>query len=738
MKLAKRGVTLMELIVGLALMGIALALVVPRGSGTKDNLTSKTAAEELVARLRQARQVAMTKSVPVGVAFPRTPSMAQTDNAYFLEGEVNPDVTERWKIQQSKPWVAYFTGGWAGPSWAPAPVMKTTSQAFDPANWFVGATPPEATVFIFTPSGNAVSEAQAADGKFRIVVGMGLSTGGSTTLFSANSPYTVWISPSGEIGLEKGVYGGAVTATTNKDSSPLAPFVAPAASGTNSAPVVQIVPPNTSVGAKAYPNNVNPKTNNGNIIDLDAVLTLEVRVKDADGDPPYFEWKTVEAAIVQPDGVTFNTQTDMDLWGGRFSNDGEVRMEWDAENQEWVGRDTWAPATGDLGGNRYKLVCYIRDRKGGTTTSGFPVDGNYLVTTKEPWVLYKSWNAIGRTELWKMTLDGLEHSRVVSFGYQDVDFGQWSPSGAEIIVGAADGVYRVSADGGNLSKMAPVGMGGPIDGCCLAPAGDALFYLGGPEWGKKIKKIYFDPNTGAPNDVPLGGTTSSSTGSGAGVDVGVKQTYDLSAGQYGDKVILLSSFYWNNTSSFLGTGFFKKKKKRAGGLVVDAGEGTSNLPPDPQTSGILGGLGQGEGGYSGTKSAWRGVGMSDTTSWGLSLNKTDDTGALAGYHILYGSGGGEIHARETKFEPDAPPYDVGTQFKPGDYVAGYPKTTGIGDLHHPKYASQDRQSLVFVSGRGTASRIYYWEDVNNPSTIRQLPLASVNRGATQPTVSRPR
>jgi hypothetical protein len=207
---------------------------------------------------------------------------------------------------------------------------------------------------------------------------MGVSSGGSSTLVSVNSPYTIWISPSGEVGLDKGVYGGSVIESSSKDSSPVASFTAPSAT-INSAPVVQAVPPATSAGPRAYPDNVNPKTGNGNLIDLDAVLTLEVRVKDADGDPPYFKWETTEAAIADPNGTTFYDQSDLDLWGGRFSNAGEVRMEWDAENQEWVGRDTWAPATGDKGGNRYKLVCKIRDREGGTTETGFPGQCGHLV-----------------------------------------------------------------------------------------------------------------------------------------------------------------------------------------------------------------------------------------------------------------------------------------------------------------------------------------------------------------------
>ena len=719
---SRRGYTLIELVFGLMLVGIALALIVPRGQTTKDNATTKTTAEELVARFRQARQAAMTKSVPVAVAFPTSGSLVQTDQAYFLEGEVNPRVTQQWKIQQTHKEVAYFVGTWAGPNWGAAVELKTPYSGFTIPGWFDSVTAPSAQMFVFTPAGNVVSDAQAADGKFRVVVAMGVSTGGSSTLVAANSPYTVWISPSGEVGLDQGVYGGAVIPTTMKETSPLASYT-PATLGTNSTPVVSIVPPNTVPGARAYPNTVNPKTNNGNMIALDGVLTLEVRVKDADGDPPYFQWEAVEAAEASADGSSFTAQTDMDLWGGRFGNSTEVRMEWDAATKEWVGRDTWSPSTKDLGGNRYKLVCNIRDRKGGSITTGFPVDGYYLVTTKEPWVLYKTWNAANQTELWKMTLDGLEHQRVVSFGYQGVDFGQWSPSGAEIIVGAADGVYKMSADGGNIKRMGSINLGGPVDGCCLSPAGDALYYIGGGQDDKKVRKVYFDETTREQKDVQL------PTGLG-----GWDYIYDLSAGQFGTKIVLMSTFYYDNKSGgLLGTGLFSKRRRYAGGVALDAGIGTANLPNvgGSKPSGFLG-----LGSTSDKKNTpWRNLGQSGKTNYGLRLHTTNDTSAPYNVHVLYGSGDGTIYGRLVNFNS---PFNVADDFKPGGNVPGFPKSTGVGDLHHPAYGSSKREDMVFVAGRGTASRIYYMENVNNPRGVRALPLSPLNNGADQPSVSRPR
>ena len=118
------------------------------------------------------------------------------------------------------------------------------------------------------------------------------------------------------------------------------------------------------------------------------------------------------------------------------------------------------------------------------------------------------------------------------------------------------------------------------------------------------------------------------------------------------------------------------------------------------------------------------------------MNVTDDETALANVHVLYGSSDGKIHACKTQFNA---PYNVADDFLPWPTeLPGFPKSTGIADVHHPRYASADRTSMIFVAGRGNASRIYYWPDLNSSYSIRQLPLSPMNRGADQPSVSRPR
>lgn len=736
------GYTLMELLVGFMLIGIALAMFVPNGRGTKDKATTRGATEELVARLRSARQTAISKGVPVAVAFPRTPSILHTDEAFQLEGEVSPQVTERWKIQQPDPRVVYFTGQWDGPTWGPAPVLTTAYADFDPEPtvWFGPVTPPDATMFIFTPAGNAVSTAEAADGRFRIVVGMGIDTGANLT--AVNSPFTVWIDPSGEVGFDVGLYAGSAVASTKKvESYPIASFV-DFESRVNAPPVLLPIPPST--GAMSYPNNKNPKTNNGNVVDLNSVLTLEVRVRDDNGDPPYFQWKTTEVGEVNAVGTAWTPQTNMLEWGGRFGNQTQVRMEWDAEKREWVGRDTWTPSTRDKGGNRYVLVCDITDRKSPPIQARFPVvPGEFLVTTKEPWVLYKTWNPQGVVELWKMTLDGLLHTPLVQFGYQNVDFGQWSPSGNEIVVGAADGVYRVTANGENLTRISEVALADGIDGCCISPQGDAVYYLGGRTEAKKIRKVYID-GSGVQDDTPVdpfdpypdndpraGGTIFGGEGNNSST---IDEVFDLTSAYFGPppgKVVLMHTMYMHKRD---GTSIFgrwrTRIKIRFGAMAIDAATGAhTDWERTANRSGS-----KREGPSTDQSMGWA---QSQRTPYGISMFRTDNDlgGGNMETHILYGDAAGNINIRQV--DPTFTSATPVENFRASTLLASIP--TGIADTHHPKYGHPDRSSLIFAAGRNAASRIYYMPDINNPSLIREVPLhPTLNLGAEAPSVSRPR
>lgn len=466
-RVKRRGYNLLELIIAVAVLALTAALVYPRGNNTKDRLTTQMAAEQLVTRLRQIRQAAISKKVPTALAIPKTGTAAYSDAGYILEGDNNPRAGDSWKIEQDRQRIVYFVGGWNGPNWTTLPSTFKLNEW-----WDANGTAPSAHLFAFTPQGEMASSAQAADGACRILVANGLTEQGGQ-LAGAKDAWTVWVSPGGEVGLTQGIYGASQAYSSNLSETAVgAPLLLPSA-GDNRQPRL--------LSIKALPDVQNPNAAEGKLIDSTSCLTLELRMADDDGDPPFFHWRVEEA--IDQDG----NSRDVDKKGGKFGNTGQCRMEWSSQSKEWVGRVSWTPALDDKGGCSYKLACDIDDHRGGKMTTEFPVQG-YLKTTHDPWILYKTQNKNNHWELWRMTLLGREHQRVVGFETEDVTFGQYCPAGDEIVVGTNLAVYRGKADGSGFRRVSnPAST--PINMVCVTPNGDALYYLSGPDDDKDLRRV---------------------------------------------------------------------------------------------------------------------------------------------------------------------------------------------------------------------------------------------------------
>ena len=83
-----------------------------------------------------------------------------------------------------------------------------------------------------------------------------------------------------------------------------------------------------------------------------------------------------------------------------------------------------------------------------------------------------------------------------------------------------------------------------------------------------MRKVYFDPATRVQkNDgLPTGFS-------------GWDYIYGLTCAQFGTKIVLMSTFYYDNKSGgFLGTGLFSKRRRYAGGVALDAGVGNAKMP----------------------------------------------------------------------------------------------------------------------------------------------------------------
>jgi len=666
--------------VGIVLTLLLLAMVLPTSRNQEKTLSTEATAEELVARLRRARETARTKGVPVGVCIPKNATTAYSDSAFQMEGDINPTVTSRWKIGQKFHETVLFTGEWAGLSWTDGTTANNSSYRFDLNDWWTSSAPP-LQCYVFLPTGEAVSSARLGGGEYRIVVAQGLVP--SSMLTQATNAWTVSISPNGETSLEKGVVGGVGVLSTGRTETPQGATYTVPDSSSNVAPV-KAGP--GDVGVFAFPDTDNPN-GSGKIVDLHGMLTLEVRVRDEDGDPPYFQWSVKDARSPAPAQASYG---DVETWGGRFSNTGEVRMEWDGERKEWVGRTTWTPAPGDRGGNSYQLQCLVRDRRGGTLKAGFPITG-WLETTKEQWVLYRTVGPSGRWELWKMTLRGLNHKRVVAFEGRDVIFGEWGPSGDEVIVAGDHGVFRASADGGNLKKISRVNVTPPataygIIGVSITPRGDrALYTVGNGRENYDIREITL--NAGTEVDRKLVDY--------AGV---IDWIEGLKVTEINNELWAVSTFHRRYKVGF-------NNRNRKGVLVKNITTGKRSKTDDP-------------GGH-----------FIDGDYKKLTIS-------FAGYdshtQIVWADMGQEIHVEDITVGPP-----LNSNLLTRTPIAGSPFRPGQNEISYPRLTF-DGKGCVYTSGTGSDSEIWYIEDIVARTPARRLTLSPLNTGGRDVSISIPR
>lgn len=444
----RRGLTLLELLLVLALLGIVLGLAFMQLRAPARSQQSRALAEILLARFAQARQRAMALGEPVALAFPRN----ATQTTYLLAGEHRPQRVLALHWGRELPHALASTAEWpldAG-AWAPGPAT------LDLAAW----QPPQPgdALFVFEPSGALSSNLRIFDGAYRLVTCTGWASN-SAGISAVSHPWTLSAAPSGLVQLSVGLANGSSVLQPAPDGSPgLGTNVPPAP--TDSAPVLASVQPMPPPAPNSLPPGVDASVRPG------GYLTFEVRATDPDDDALRCWWHSTR---------------------GTFSATEEVRMEWDGESRQWLSRWTFTPPVDAAPGQIFVLECTVKDTRGNQVSGTFPVGGRVLIT-RRPRLCFASnmgTQLAARRGLYISNIDGTER-KLIFDGRGTLDCPRWSPDGSLLIflydpTGGIDlDLWAVRPDGSDLRRLIDASAQGwlLVSGAAFTPDGTKVVVEG--------------------------------------------------------------------------------------------------------------------------------------------------------------------------------------------------------------------------------------------------------------------
>lgn len=459
----RRGFTLVELLLAAALGLMLMVLGVVNLAGGRGGASSRGLAESVAEELRQARKLAVASGVPVGVGFPSGGgALACSQSLYRYQGEDRPQLTYVRSFSGDFAGSCLFLGGWgAGGAGSAQPALGANSDGFDLTTWPnpVSAADP---VLVFLPTGAVISNSLGVvGGNFHLAACSGAVYSGAppgATLSQVGKPFTLTLSPAGEVTLESGLVGSTGVTVA---SGPLA--VPPCAA-----------PPALALGANAAPGidslDVTPAPLAGfpagtAEVQADGHLALRVMASDPDGDRLYCSW----------------------AGPGLFSSASEDRMEWDTSQvpPRWISTWEWRPPEGAPVPTTYDLTCTVRDQRGATVSGGG--SGQLSVTTATVQrVIYN--HQFGACQVY---LDGTGESWLFNNVLSGIGELKISPDGTRmaylqgdlnLMVRNCDGTGAVNLDNNCLWGS----------GLAWSPQGDYLCYVGGGFGPKHLSTMHPD------------------------------------------------------------------------------------------------------------------------------------------------------------------------------------------------------------------------------------------------------
>jgi hypothetical protein len=419
-----RAFTLLEVMLTSVLMLVVGTFGIYSLVGGRQSTQSRGMAEEIAEELKAARQQAVSKQVPVAVAFPSNGrSTGCSQSFYLLQGVSTPHVFRAANYTGSYNEACFFWGLWGGAT--PEPVVAPVSEVqFDLTSW--GPLPrPDDYLLVFTPQGTVVSNGLPvfAGREYRLLVSNGVQEGGGGLLkqpSTVSKPYTVRISKSGAITVTPGVVGENIPEVASiplSAANTVPKYVEPSGVPSILDLRCEPVPEEGSVsGAHA-------------VVPDEGYITLVVEASDPWDGPLTAQW-TAEG----PKG------------SGRFSSEAPMTMTWEPKHKDgprWTARTSWTPPPNAGNGEVYELKCTVSNPRGKQTSQVLGAGSSVevvraqkiaVVNTDEDWEnYYVAWlNPAG--------------SHVTNVTVPDILWEQrtpvWSPNGTKLAF------YQTREDGG--------------------------------------------------------------------------------------------------------------------------------------------------------------------------------------------------------------------------------------------------------------------------------------------------
>ncbi|MEW6278229.1 MAG: prepilin-type N-terminal cleavage/methylation domain-containing protein [Candidatus Eremiobacterota bacterium] len=436
----RRGFTLYELLMAMALAALVLGLGVLNLQHARHGASSKALASLAAEEFRAARQAAVMRGHPVALVLSSSGGTSPLgDTLYWLEGHT-PRRTRAVRFADECPGAALLAGNWTVDLTAlrnPALVPTRTAPAIpgqmplDLDAWLPAASKQD-YCFVYLPDGSLkTNDLVHFDGEYHLLACTGATSAatgpppgtGSVTppppCFAPSvlgQPWTITLTPMGGVRTQSGVAALQPGSVSVVDRVPLVRPARPSTpTGPNSLPEILDI----QVGPVPNPNTLPPGVDV--TVPREQHVTVNLTAVDADGDQLYCNW-TAD--------------------GGDFASSGEMPMEWDTEARQWRALWHWkAPP----GGNRFQLDYQVRDARGGVALP-FGV-GVIDVQVIAPGKLFFLSGRAGGQEIFRANPDGGGPYAVTTGWTGEVAVA--SPDGTYLVATRNQDLVRLNADGSN-------------------------------------------------------------------------------------------------------------------------------------------------------------------------------------------------------------------------------------------------------------------------------------------------